>query len=617
MSKLNDNEVDNAWWRRVLEAATTEYENVYSASFFARQNISIVDQQQRALKLCYALSHLPEGKITNRSHIGIVGAGFAGLTCAVALAMRHNCTVSIFERDGELLKKFREASFRYISPLLNSRAEIDPHDYEGKSERTMLPFLNWSANFAPIVSQEVIRKFEHYRRYSNISLHLGEEVSSIRGSLRKKPEIHTLTGVGLNRVRRNLLVDVAIVATGFGAEKRSSRTNDVSYWHSGNPEFYRPVIKKRGQGERVLISGNGDSGVIELAHYLISEFNHSELPLFVPGRTSDGAPFTAPISSYGLDFRKILDEFHPAAIDVPGPIIWYFQYRFGKRQRSLHPRFNLGSNKMRACGRLIYEEIDKHLKLYEPGDALPAELLEQIDLAVTPLVRNMASYDIHSHMKKLSYSAITQSYIWRRELKRDIKSRIRNNFEIVVEGLTPTIYSPGQAPQNWFLLRLLHIFGEDHFSYRQVAARTEKTDLSKFDRVVIRRGPSFATYKELAKPKAYRPANVLIDDPEIWWRWTQKASKNFEDGLNDFFRTPRWSLLLRKVEPIEDHSGKEASDSLDLGLVDRLFLRAWTEGNLGPALRDYRQIKRLWSRKDYQAKLVARMKTLSNNSWDW
>jgi hypothetical protein len=172
---------------------------------------------------------------------------------------------------------------------------------------------------------------------------------------------------------------------------------------------------------------------------------------------------------------------------------------------------------MRAYGRLIYEQIDKHLKCYEAGDALAPELLRQIDLAVTPLVRDMASYGIQSHMTKLSYSSITRSYIWRQELKRHIKSRIRNGFEIVVEGLTPTIYSAGQAPQNWFLLKLLHLFGKDHFCYRQVSAKTEPTDLSEFDRVVIRRGPTFETYEELAKAKAYRPANVLIDDPELWW----------------------------------------------------------------------------------------------------
>jgi hypothetical protein len=155
--------------------------------------------------------------------------------------------VSIFEREDELLKKFREASFRYISPLLNSRAEIDPLNYVERPKRTTLPFLNWSANFAPIVAQEVIRKFEHYRRYSNISLHLGETVSGIRSSHREKSTIHILTGFGLSTVSRELLVDVVIVATGFGIEKPSNRTNDVSYWHSGNPEFYRPIIKETRQ----------------------------------------------------------------------------------------------------------------------------------------------------------------------------------------------------------------------------------------------------------------------------------------------------------------------------------------------------------------------------------
>jgi precorrin-6B methylase 2 len=178
MSDYESERLKDPSWERLLQAAKSDTPNVYSASFFARKDISIIDQQFRAYKLCYLLSR--KGEISSRKHIAVVGAGFAGMTCAVALAMCANCTVSVFDREKILLKNFRQAGFRYIHPDLNSRGGWgNAYEDEDTRDTTHYPFMNWSAAFAPSVADQVVSRFNHYRRLLNIALHLEEEVCSI------------------------------------------------------------------------------------------------------------------------------------------------------------------------------------------------------------------------------------------------------------------------------------------------------------------------------------------------------------------------------------------------------------------------------------------------------
>ncbi|WP_439408585.1 FAD-dependent oxidoreductase [Bradyrhizobium sp. DASA03076] len=352
-------------------ARAKEDDQIFSASFFAKRNISIVDQQLRSFTLCHALSRLRI--VRNSSQVAIVGAGFSGMTCAVALAMKHTCLIHVFEQDDVLLKRFQRASFRYIHPDLNTREIHDPDIYNLKdvpTKTTSFPFLNWSANYAPLVANELIRKFDHYRSKTTIALHLNSKVLNVTSE-----EPHNASTA--RRSRRRLLVhtdyededlpcDLVILATGFGAERKFSESIDTSYWYSGNPDSYRPVlVPTTTGGEKVLIVGNGDSGVLELAHYLIKDFDQSD--------TFHYTPLKSPMTSrsfvdhvQGLFFRFIEDGGMRRSIrDFGGPVTWYESG--SSRIRPRDKLFRKSGNRNR-----IMNALEKYLESHFSWD--PAEM---------------------------------------------------------------------------------------------------------------------------------------------------------------------------------------------------------------------------------------------------
>ena len=129
----------SSFWRPILSEAESNIPNVYSATFFAKRHISIVDQQTRAFNLSFALSRA--GAITPKTRVAIVGAGVSGMTCAVALAMLKGCHCALFDKEAILLRKFREAPFRVVHPDLNSIADSDTAVFD-PARRTNWAFLN-------------------------------------------------------------------------------------------------------------------------------------------------------------------------------------------------------------------------------------------------------------------------------------------------------------------------------------------------------------------------------------------------------------------------------------------------------------------------------------------
>jgi hypothetical protein len=81
---------------------------------------------------------------------------------------------------------------------------------------------------------------------------------------------------------RPIEVDILIDATGFGEENNLHGVADFSYWESGHRLIYDhlPVPCD------VLISGCGDSGLIEAMHYAISGFRHDLVENLWPDGTN-------------------------------------------------------------------------------------------------------------------------------------------------------------------------------------------------------------------------------------------------------------------------------------------------------------------------------------------
>jgi hypothetical protein len=377
-------------WDIVLAEAETRIPNLYSATFSARRFISIIDQQIRCFNLCYALSK--SRRITKSSHLAIIGAGISGMTCAVALAMRHDCIVYVFERDTMLLRKFREAPFRYIHPDLNHRGGTDnPNLYNEPHKATDFPLMNWSGNYGPLFAEELSRKFDHYRASSNIALYPGKTIVAVRPK-GQRVELE-LKETAKPRLRVDKLsFDLTIVASGFGNEPRDASSSDASYWHSGNPRHYEPpkFRLRRGAREKVLVSGNGDSGMIELAHLLLRDFQHGDIFSFLP--LNDNAPLLSSAFSNHiaqLHFRRI-EKIDPEFPDVIGPLAWYWIRR---RIIESNPPIRLFDVKTFAgrCVRELYEFLHSHLRKYDVEEKPPALLIKRARVPTMAEHHNVAA----------------------------------------------------------------------------------------------------------------------------------------------------------------------------------------------------------------------------------
>ena len=79
---------------------------------------------------------------------------------------------------------------------------------------------------------------------------------------------------------------------------------DWSYWRSGSPLQYRPGRLPTRKKERVLISGCGDNGIVELMHYVFRDFEQE--PPFIPAATASRATFSRFLNR-SFSWRQLID----------------------------------------------------------------------------------------------------------------------------------------------------------------------------------------------------------------------------------------------------------------------------------------------------------------------
>jgi hypothetical protein len=548
-------------WRPVAEDAATELLNVYAANFFAKRFIAIPDQQVRAFNLCFALTKI--GKIKRDTRVAIVGAGISGMTCAVALAMLKGCHVLVFERETKLLRKLREAAFRFIHPDMNASTDSDAADFHPR-KRTNFAFMNWSANRAPAVAEEMCRKFDHYRAHSRISLHLGEDVQDISAD--------ASGAVLLFKEGKEVEVDVVILATGFGAERKDDATTDASYWHSGNASQYLPTtlgeVRSKGGGanpaerKSVVISGNGDSAVIELAHFLMTDFQHEMVATMLPSNVmgpSLGLLFAQQVEN--LWFRQI--EFHQDdESQLQGPLSWYWWMR-ELRQIGEDRWSAVGTPLARPFIEEIYFAFDQLLAPTKRHSMLPRKLMAQVEDVTEPLLNKLASLEIEDLMGTYVADKLL--------IPRD--GAFRNDFDVRLVGSTPTMYSRRQSPQNWFVLFFLKKYGKFEYvpgrfraagvNNGQIAYRVEDEGQLLFtDKLVVRQGPDYESL-------AYDPSIAQLDSSQYRLthvrnleREPSKVGDRYQDAFVTFFRTGRWRKAVKAKMLFSDYrEGEEPFNS--------------------------------------------------------
>jgi hypothetical protein len=271
--------LDEAANQMIEEAQAAGNKRIFSATGFARENISIVHQQLRCANLAWALSHTK--RVGRGDVVAIVGGSFSGLMLAVALAIADDAIVYIFEKEKRLLPRFLDKSHRHLSPNLNSRYLGKRFDPDWSIPFFESPIFRWKPGVASDVAFEWLHEFESYQHKLPIFTFLGYDIAkrhikpredglSIDLRSRKWPHV------------RSIDVDLLIDATGFGEEANPHDLADFSYWESGHRLIYDHLPKTC----HVLVSGCGDSGIIEAMHYAIKDFRHELVEKLWPTRAN-------------------------------------------------------------------------------------------------------------------------------------------------------------------------------------------------------------------------------------------------------------------------------------------------------------------------------------------
>lgn len=483
----------------LAEARSSDNERIFSATGFARENISILHQQVRCSNLAWALRYTKKAK--RGDVVGIVGGSFSGLMLACSLAIADDVIVYIFEKDKRLLDRFLDKSHRYLSPNLNSR-------YLGKSfdPVTSAPFYEpaifaWKPNAASEVAHEWLRNFDRYRRALPIFTFLESEV---------KPEDieehEQRIRINLKQTKRSNLqpveVDLLIDATGFGDEENPHGIADYSYWEAGHRLIYDHLASNC----KVLVSGCGDSGIIEALHYVMKGFHHQFVESLWPHAKLE-AYLDTELARAKLENILLSEEILRYDGQVISELCWWLDTWFkldnwngtswslSREGPHAKPIFEALENALKP--HLLKAFSSQKLRQLEWNEReaflLALEISSQLSIreAVMPLVDYWISRNIAKVARKLSAGRLLKL--------RKLHEMKRANVAVTLNGMTPTPYTRQLSSYNVWLARILTTF--PNVRYRQgriTTVRAEKSGSFKviyedgaeeiYDRVVTRYG---------------------------------------------------------------------------------------------------------------------------------
>jgi hypothetical protein len=222
------------------------------------QRITFYSQQVRALRLVHALSC--SGTLKPYNNISVVGAGAAGVTAAVALALLGN-DVTLYDPAASILQ------LQSASPRL-----LHPHIYEwpglgSLDNRAGLPFLDWSASSGGVVCGRLEKDFSAAEaRLQNLRFKSAHTLSSIE----RKGERWRL-GLTADGETIAKQFDHVVLAMGFGDEISCGAAVPTHYWKQNSTGS---AAAEPNSPASYLISGNGDGGLADLLNLLIRDFDH-------------------------------------------------------------------------------------------------------------------------------------------------------------------------------------------------------------------------------------------------------------------------------------------------------------------------------------------------------
>lgn len=222
------------------------------------RRITFYSQQVRALRLAHALSQAGELKPTD--NIAVVGAGAAGVTAALGLALLGN-DVTLYDPAASILQ------LQSASPRL-----LHPHIYEwpglgSLDDRAGLPVLDWSANHGGAVCAQLQADFDAAKmRLQNLTFNPAHTLSSLdRAGARWRLGLSTNGSVNYRQF------DKVVLAIGFGDEISCGAAIPVHYWKQNSTGS---AAAEPRSPATYIVSGNGDGGLTDLLNLLVQDFDH-------------------------------------------------------------------------------------------------------------------------------------------------------------------------------------------------------------------------------------------------------------------------------------------------------------------------------------------------------
>ncbi|RKH66463.1 FAD-dependent oxidoreductase [Corallococcus aberystwythensis] len=244
------------------------------------RRITLYNQQVRALTLTRCLFNT--GVLNKGAKVAVVGGGAAGMTCAIAAACA-GAQVTLYETAPVLLPRQRPAAHRYLHPHIYDW----PAD-NSRKDQAGLPLLDWTAGTADAVTKQLIQEFEKWKHLLSCELRLSHTVTYLEQIAGKPGDpLVRLRATGPMGALVNEEYHATIIAVGFeedgapqGSSTRIPGDNTFSYWV---PDGLSHITGTRGTKQRVLISGTGDGGLIDLARACIADFKHDLMLEMIAG----------------------------------------------------------------------------------------------------------------------------------------------------------------------------------------------------------------------------------------------------------------------------------------------------------------------------------------------
>lgn len=213
--------------------------------------VSFISQQTRAFTLVEALH--ATGVLKKGSTVGIIGGGVAGVTAASAALLR-GYHVALFEKKGNWMSIQAGGKHRYLLPYV-----LDWPDPGCNETSAVLPALSWDANDAKRVIFDLRQRFGEVKKAfdQSLTVHMPATVKEVFSVGDTVWIVHT-------GPEQRTPVNVLIVSAGFGTDRPAELPEATpGYWDYKVDQLDR--LDPNGNVRQVLVSGNGDGALIDLA----------------------------------------------------------------------------------------------------------------------------------------------------------------------------------------------------------------------------------------------------------------------------------------------------------------------------------------------------------------